>query len=220
MSEQPTPIQNTSGTWAPPVPFETEGSLPSPESLLEGPIYALWHEPNLESTEMREQLGWVEVCFPTVGTNDAYFSGNVYNQRYFDSEDDEPPVKIMEAGTVLIPRELEGHKLGEKLVRALVYEAVRSGCEEIKVDFKHLASFKAFLGITGFDKMTFSDKFGVSNLTEEQMLERITGDQPKGYRPKLMNVRSTEASIDIKGLDISAWEAPEVFQVPVEADEW
>lgn len=220
MSEQPTPQPTDAATWTSPVPFHTEGALPSAEALLEGPVYALWHEPMFESTDFKEYLGWVEVCFPSVGSLDAHFSGDVYNERYWDTDENEP-VKVMNVGTVVIPRELEGHKLGEKLTRALIFEAVKSGCEEMEVDFKHPASFKAFLRAVGFDRMTFSSQYGLSGLTQEQMLERIEGYGPKGFRPRrLMDVRSTEATIDLRGLDTSEWGAPEEFQVPVEADEW
>lgn len=220
MSEQTTPPAGDTSTWTFPVPNETEGPLPSPESIAAGGVYALWHEPIFESTDTTEYLGWVEICFPTVGRDDAHFSGDVVvEQRYWD---DDERVKAMHAGTVILPRELEGHKLGEKLVRGLIHEAVKTDCVEMDVDFKHPASFKAFVSIVGFDRMNFYDQSGRSRLTEEEMLARIAeGYGPVGSRPqRLMHVRSNEATIDLQGLDITGWETPQEFQVPAEADAW
>lgn len=220
MPEDQTPGPTDASTWTSPIPFEVEGPLPTPESLLEGPVYAMWHQPMYESTELKEELGWVEMCLPGTGSFDVNFDGNVQNIRYLDWDGGEDEIiKTMTVGTVIIPRELDGNKIGEKLMRGLIYEAVKSGCKEMKVDFKHPASFKAFLRAVGFDRMTFPDLSSVQEPTEEQILKRFEDWSPKGSRPKLLNIRSTEAVIDLEGLDTSEWEVPEEFQVPADADE-
>lgn len=213
MTERTDSLSNNNSQWVSPVPDSTEGPLPSPEQLLEGPVFALWHRPNTEPVELQDDLGWVELALPGVGLSDAHFSGfMVIKHDLFD----DTPTMVMETGTVIIPRELEGHHLGEKLVRAMGYEAIEQGCEEMEVDFKHPASFRAFVKVFGFDRMEFNG--GLSGKTEEEIMERL--DMPRGHRPKLINMWSTEALVNLNGIDISEWEPPERYFVPEEADAW
>lgn len=190
-------------------PGNPQTGYPSPEALLAGPVEATWHQLDQSDADpdaIEQTLAWVDIGMPGVDTFKLGYGGDLV----IDFEGN----KVMKTSTLVVPEELEGHHLGEKLMRALTYEAVSKECDEIDVDILHPASAKALLEIFGFDRIHFIGESTSDWIpkSEEELLARVARNwgYPKhqGRRRRLRDVASTKAYIDLKGFDISEFEAP------------
>jgi hypothetical protein len=119
------------------------------------------------------------------------------------------------AGTLNVAERLRGLGHGMRLVRAMGFIGVNTGCETVLVDFSHPSSVKHFYTAFGSDRVTLLEPdgepatFGRDEAIALLNVRRANHADPNG-KVNLMKMSPIKGRVDLRGLDVTGWEEPRV----------
>jgi GNAT superfamily N-acetyltransferase len=179
------------------------------EALQAMPVRAIWREVPTDRFGMIEMTNQLEL---TIGTGDITTAPASLGAELTQDWHGNP---LMASETVRVDEDFQGNRLGEKLARSLAVIAVNNGCKKIMADYRDPRSLKQAINIFGFERLHFVGDANNPELkiTEEQALELVTRRRASTESENLSDVPATPAWIDIEGLDVSDWEAPEEVRI-------